>query len=491
MTVTTRKVTAGFGWVALCNYSNRILGFVTTLILAKVLTPSDFGVVAIASMMIQVIQILKDMGLSEAVIYNKREDRSAIDTAHTVLVGYNTILFLIAAAIAPFAARFYDNPTVLPVILVMSSSLVINSMRSVPLSLFRKRLQYAKLVLPDIVPVAVSSGISIVMALTGFGVWSLVAKTLLHSLLALVLLQFIIPDKPRFAFDRSAARELFQYGRFIVGTTVLAVVLYNIDKFYISKFGGLAALGIYVLALNLAELPVKQFSFLVGNVMFPVYSRLEGSGRTLRTVFLKTLKYTSSVTLPMAVGLSLFGPPLVGHFFGSRWDGLGAPLRVLALYAAFRSISSITHDLFKATGNANLMQRAFAFRLAAVALLGIPAVYMHGLVGIAILLVLTYAATLCWEMQRLRTILNTSLATLFDAVARPLVLSVTVLPATYALMLKVTGLTTLWEVVLAMAIAGAAYLFGLYLLDKEAVLDLKAFRANLRAPETYPQPTVQ
>lgn len=486
MTVTTRRVTAGFGWVALCNYSNRLLGLVTTLLLAKLLVPADFGLVAIASMVLEMIQVLKDMGLSEAVIYNKREDRSAVDTAHTILVGYSVCLFLVAAAMAPVTAHFYGNPTIVPIVLLMASTLVVNSLRSVPLTLARKNLDYAKLVIPDVVSVAVASAVSILMALAGFGVWSLVVKTVLHSALALVLLQFVLPYRPRFAFDRAAARELLQYGRFIVGASLLLVTLYNIDKFYVSRFAGVAALGLFVLAMRIAELPVQQFSFLVGNVMFPVFSKMERSGQGLRMVFLKTLKYTASATLPMAAGLSLFGPPLVRYFYGPEWDGLAVPLRMLALYAALRSLSSIICDLFKATGHPHLMQRGSAFRLASVGVLGVPALRLAGLPGMSLLLIVTYAAVLSWEIHRLAGILRTSPSAIASVLVRPVVLSSTVLPAAYMLMSRTTGLETLGELALGIGFAGVAYSVALYWLDRDVAVDFKALRASIRAPAPEP-----
>jgi PST family polysaccharide transporter len=482
--VTRRQVAAGFGWVALSNYSNRVLGLVSTLILAKVLTPADFGLVAIASMMLEVIQIFKDMGLSEAVIYQRREDRAALDTAHTMLVAYSAVLFLIAAAAAPLVAQFYDNPTILPVAVLMSSNLVVNSFRAVPLAVIRKNLENRKLVLPEVVPVTLSSLVSIAMALTGFGVWSLVAKSVLNSLLALLLLQWVMPFRPRFAFHRAEARELFQYGRFIVSTTLLLVLLYNVDRFFVSRVAGIAALGVFELAMRVAELPVKQFSFLVGAVMFPVFSRIEKTGPALRQVFLKTLKYTASITLPAAIGLSLFAPALMSQLYGPRWDGIGAPLRVLAIYAALRSLSSVIYDLFKATGYPSLMQRATLFKLGSVALLGIPAIRAFGVTGIAILLVITYSLALAWELRKLAVILEVPVCTILGVLTRPVALSATIIPVSYALLLGATSLSTPWELAAGILLAAGAYLSAMLWLDEEAVMDFKAFRASRRQPSS-------
>lgn len=479
--VTTRQVASGFGWIALCNYANRILGLLSTLILAKLLTPADFGLVAIAAMMLEVIQLLKDMGLSEAVIYSKREDRAAIDTAHTILVGYNVVLVLLAVVAAPFVARFYENPTVMPVIVLMASNLVLNSLRAVPLTLVRKNLDYQSLVIPDVVPVTVASVLSIAMAFAGFGVWSLVAKSIVQSLLAMALTHYLLPFRPRFAFDREAAVELLKYGKFVAGTSVMLVALYNLDKFYVSKIGGIAALGVFQLAITIAEMPVKQISFLVGAVMFPAFSKMERTGPALRAVFMKTLKYTASVTLPVSAGLAVFGPPLLARLYGERWQGLGIALQILALYAGLRSLSSIIYDLFKATGNPRLMQHFSLFKLVMVAALGAPAIYRFGVPGIAALLAVTYTAALCWELVHLARILEISYASLVRLLLKPLLVAATVIPGAGAITGVLTGTVPLWQLGAGIALASVAYVVTLYAVDADLSLDIKSLRASRAA----------
>ena len=275
MSIGRRKVAAGFGWVALISFLGNFLSFLTTLVLAKLLVPQEFGIVALASMTIEVLKLLKDMGLTEAIVYQKRDDHLALDTANTILVGFNAVLFVLACIAAPLVARSYNQPIVTPDIIVMATCMVWDSLRAVPRALVRRNVEFRLLVVPEVLPILVSTITSIGMALAGFGVWSLVVKTVLHSLLGAWLLRSVSLYTPRFRYDRDAAREMLSYGRVIATTTVLLVILYNIDRFFVSKVVGLAALGVFELAMRIAELPVKNFAFLVGSVMFPVFSRLD------------------------------------------------------------------------------------------------------------------------------------------------------------------------------------------------------------------------
>src|SRR5262245_44301284 len=401
------------------SYSGNVLSLVTTLILAKLLVPQEFGIIGIASMTIEVIKLIKDMGLSEAIVYQKREDHIALDTANTILVGFNSVLFIITCIAAPFVARFYQQPIVTPVLIVMATSLVWDSLRAVPRALIRKQVEFRKLVMPELLPIVVSTALSIVMAFAGFGVWSLVVKTVLHSLLGAWLLRNSLSYTPRFRYDHTAARELFSYGQVIAKTTVLLVLLYNIDRFFVSKLAGLAALGAYELAMRIAEMPVKNFSFLVGSVMFPVFSKLDRTRDILRQTFLKTLRYTGFVSIPAAIGLALYGPALVHVFYGSRWEAMLDPLRVLCLYALFRSLSSIVLDALKATGHPHLMRRVVIVKLLIVGALGAPVLQTFGVIGICWLIFITYVLAFGLELRALCQLLELKMGPTLGVLALP------------------------------------------------------------------------
>jgi lipopolysaccharide exporter len=482
--VTKRQVLSGFGWQAFNSYANRLVGLLTTLVLAKLLTPEQFGVVTIASMIIEVLQLLKDMGLSEALIYQKRDDAALVDTAHTILVGFNTILFVLAAAVAPFAARYYEAPIVLPVILVLSSNLIWDSLRSVPRTLIRRNIDFGKLVIPEVVPVAVSCVVSIAMALTGFGVWSLVAKTVIHSLLGFILVRQIVPYRPKFRFDRQAARELFGYGKFIVGSTVVLVALYNVDRFLVSSVMGIAAVGIFDLAMRISDLPVKQFSHMVGTVMFPVFAKFERSGEGAGRAFLKAFRYVALVCTPLAVGISVFGPPLILKIYGTRWEGLAEPLRWLAMYAMFRSLSSIISDAFKATGHPLLLMQSSMIKLAAIGGLGVPVLYRWGMTGLCMLIVGTYALTLVYELFRVTRIVHTPLLPVLGRLYAQMAFTLALMHGAFHL-LERAGLTgTSWALMGGAVVTGAIYAAVVMAVDQEALRDLKGLRGPRAAAAT-------
>jgi O-antigen/teichoic acid export membrane protein len=470
----TGDIARSLSWSALIVYANRALGLVTLLLLAKLLDPRDFGIVAVASIIIEVLRISKDMGIGEALIYQKDESPDTLDTAHTILLTYSLALFAAAAVIAPFAARYYDNWLITPVVIIMASNLVWDATRGVARTIYRRRLDFRGLVIPEVVPMAIASVVSVVMAWLGFGVWSLVVRTVLHSILGAVLLRLRGLYQPRLRFRRESARALFGYGRYIVGSSVLFVALYNIDKFYVSTALGLAALGMYELAVRISDLPVKEVSHVIGSVMFPVFARLDRDGRGgLQAAFLKTLRYTTLVTAPLAIGLATFGPMLLLRIYGERWAAAAEALGILALYTLFRAMSSLVHDMFKAIGRPQLMQRFTFVRLVCIGVLGIPVLREWGLVGLCALVLVTYAGAFVGEMIMAARLIEAPLMPTLLATARPAIIAGVVMPGTLAALHAVSRPPGLGLLAAGIAAAVAVYAAAVYALERRAIGELR------------------
>jgi len=459
------KIVAGFGWVAVSKYVNRLLGFITTLILAKLLAPEDFGLVALAAMMIEIIKIFKDMGLGQALIYRKDRIEEASSAVFFMTLCLNTTLFLLALLLAPLTADFFEDSRITMVLIVMSTNLLWMSLQVVPNALVRKEIDFQKLIFPEIAPVVVGSIVGIVMAYQGYGVWSLVVRALIVDILLVILLWRIVPFRPRFNFDREIVAELFHYGKFIVGTSIFAVALYNVDKFYISKIDGLTSLGIYTLAFGIANMPVTELGHLICRVMFPVFSRLNDDIPALKRAFARTFRYTAAVTFPMATGIITFGPGLVDLVFDAKWAPMKGPLQILAIAALMRSLSVILHELIRAMGHPKKVQTFVIYRLILVGGLGAPAVIYFGLEGICWLIAVTYFSVLLWEAVVVHRMLSMPKRDLLRAVLPPMLLAATSIPAVYWLFDGAFDLASGWVYWSGVLLAALAYLATLLTAD--------------------------
>lgn len=469
----SRKIIGGFGWVAFVKYSTDALGFLTTLVLAKLLAPEDFGLVAVAGMVVETLRIFKDLGLSQALIYRQDDIERASHTMFFMVIGLNVLIFLCAVLVSPLAGHFFNNPSVVPIIAIMASNLIWTSIRAVPDALMNKELSFQKMVMPEVIPVGVGSIIGIAMAYQGFGVWSLVARSLIVSVGGMLLIWPYTRYRPTFQFDRSIAHDLLKYGRHIIGSSVVMVAVYNIDKFFISKLIGVGALGIYALASNIANLPISQFGHIVCRLMFPVFSRMNRDVSVLRPAFLKTIHYTACITFPMSIGIAMYGPDAIAVLYGDKWSAAALPLQFLAVYALFRSLSVVIYEMFKATGRPDLMQLYVVIRLVLIGALGIPVITQYGLVGICGLVALVNGIVFAFEARRVAGYLAISLSEFLRVLSLPLFASIMFIPAIYWAIRLNFGVMTFVQVLFGIGVTGICYALAVFLLDKVIVSEVK------------------
>lgn len=472
-----RSILSGFGWVGLTVYSERALGFATTLILAKYVAPQDFGIIALASIMIEVLMMFKDLGINQALIFQKEDIRKTSITAFWVITGYNTALFCLAALASPLVAGYYGNSTIMPVAILLSSTMVWDSLRAIPVTLLTKEMQFRKLLIPEAAPMLAASILSIIMAVNGMGVWSLVARTLVISIGRLMLIWRYTDFRPVFEFSMPHAKQLFSYGKYIIGSSLLLVLMYNIDKFYVSTFAGLTALGFYELATRIAKIPISELSHLVGYVTFPAFSKMNREPDMIRRAFISTIRYTAMLSIPLSMGLAFFGPLLISVIYGPKWEPMGVPLQVLCIYGLFRSVSSIIHDAFKAMGRPDAMQKYILARFIAIASLGVPAIRYGGVEGVCVLIAATHFTVMLFELKAVAAIMSTSVARIVRPVCVPLALSLSCIPAAYfSVKYYISNPGLAWVAAGIMASA-VFYLAAIGIFDMLFVGDLKRLAA--------------
>lgn len=468
-----RTLLGGFGSVALIRYSNDALGFATSLILAKLLVPEDFGVVAAAAMIIEMLQIFKDLGLSQALIYRQEDVHRATDTAFLMVVVLNVVIFLCATLVSPLAGKFFDNSQVALVIVVIASNLIWTSIRSIPDALITKELAFHKLLVPEILPAMTGSIVGISMAYKGFGAWSLVVRSVIVSAGGMMLIWAYTSYRPKWNFDWKIAKELLSYGKYIIGSSIVLVAAYNVDKLMVSKFGGVAALGIYVMATKIANLPISEFSHIICRLMFPVFTKMRQDLYLLRQSFLKTMRYNCFITFPMAIGIALYGPDLIHAIYGDKWSGMAVPLQLLSVAALFRSLSVIIHETFKATGSPRFMQRFVTLRFVIIAGIGIPVIMWYGLIGMCGVVVAAYGVVLVCESIKVSEQLNLARIDILTALRLPFALSVSIIPSIHWLVQASFSGSHLIQSVGGILLTTLCYGVTVFISDKVLVAELR------------------
>lgn len=383
-----RQVASGLFWVALAQVVSRGLAFVTLLILAKLVAPSMFGLVGMAMVALNALALFQDIGFESALIYRRKALDEASHTAFVTVILSSLLLTVLAVAAAPLVGRFFREEAVVPVMRVLALTILISSVGRVPLVLLSRELDFRRRIFPELAASIIASVAAIVLALRGFGVWSLVWREMLRVTLASVLVWFVSSYRPRWQFNLPAARELFGYGKHIVSSQTLIFLITNVDNAIIGRYVGDAALGFYQFAYNTSNQPATQITGVLTQVMFPVFSKMAdgdpAQARIMRArYYLTTVRYVTWITTPIAVATILFAPAFIRGLYGEVWAPTIVPLQLLAVYGFIRSIAANMGSVFRALGKPQWLTSIAVWRLVTMLALLIPISVRWGINGVS------------------------------------------------------------------------------------------------------------
>jgi O-antigen/teichoic acid export membrane protein len=339
----------GVLWVALATGTTRALTFVTYLLLARILAPREFGVFAVATIVVNALLIFNDLGLGPAIVQNPGDRDTVASTALVVIPVLGAGIAGLSAVSASATARLLGDPGAAGVLRVLSLSIFFSSLAVVPSMLLEKDLAFRRQVVPQVLPAALFAVTAVLLAArTGAGAYSLAVAEVVDSVALAIGSWMACTWRPRWRFSWATARQLFRYGKHVLGGGVVLYLATNMDNAFVSRSAGQRALGIYVLAYLIANLPATEIADLAGRVLFPAFVMLDGRPEELRRAYGRSLTALTLVTLPLFVMLASLARPLVAAIFGHNWSGMVAPLRILPVFGAFRVLSGVSGNLFLA-----------------------------------------------------------------------------------------------------------------------------------------------
>lgn len=362
--------------------SGKVLVVITMAVLARLLTPADFGVVGYTTVVIAYLGVLMDLGLGAALIQRRHDVEQAAETVYAVNLLLGVVLTAVTALGAPLVADFFREPMVTPLLRVLSFTFVLEALGSVPLVLLRRDLAFRRKLIPDVGRSVVKGAVSMSAALTGLGVWALVWGQLAGVMASAVLAWMVVGRRPRPRIHRGQLRSLSRVGAPLIVTDVEHAIWSNLDYVVVGRLLGDSALGVYTLAYRLPELLVQSVWRVLATAIFPVFSTIQERADLLRRGYLATIRYTQTVIVPLCLGLFLTAELSVMTLFGSRWAEAVPVLRVMAIFSLIGSIGVNAGDVYKALGRTGILARLSTLELVAL----VPALLIgarHGIVGVA------------------------------------------------------------------------------------------------------------
>lgn len=343
------KMTAarGAAWSAVSSIVLRLGSLVVGIVLARLLTPEQFGVYAVALTVQSVLSTVSDLGLSSDLIRSEEPEKIAPTIATLGLVSGATMT-LVTAATSTSVAGLLGSPEAAPAISILAFTLVLGSISLVPYSMLMRRFQQRAMFLVGAVDFVVSTTVTLVLIFFGFGVMGLALGRVAAQVVSSTMQFFLARVRPRYGLDRTRLKPILAFGVPIATANLLAWGLLNVDNVILARMVGVTALGYYVLAFNISSWPMNALSQSVRAISMPYFSRADGPSGGLATV----VAIGWAGALPAGGVLAVLSAPLISVLYGDRWLAAAPVLAALGIYGALRVVFDIFTGFLYARGRA-------------------------------------------------------------------------------------------------------------------------------------------
>ena len=342
-------------YMASITFALRPISMALAIVLARLLVPEDFGLVALSMILVNIANYFTDLGMRPVVVQTREDIRKVAHYAFVIVLTASLLFTIVAIMLAaPLAEALGGGPELAPILRWMSLYITLEGMWVIPESLLRRNLKFKQLGLSQIPAELASMLISIPMAMYGFGVWSLVVGQLLGQVLRILLLWgfarpwiWLRPQK----WEKEIVKGMFRYGMPSMASGMLKYFQNQIDTLIVGRHLGPASVGIYNKAFTLTtRLADMLTTSLFGDVLFPSYAKMQDSKPRLTRAYLMSTKLVILIIMPVAVGLAITAPILVPVLLGDQWLPMIPIWQVFSLYTLTRPISTNSAPLFLAVG---------------------------------------------------------------------------------------------------------------------------------------------
>lgn len=384
----TKQATRGVIWVSISQISTQSFQFIITIILARLLVPEDFGIVGTAGIFTGFVVCINNLGFSAAIIQKDIITEKHLSTSFWASVLLAIVLYISTLGLSSYIANFFNKDLVKPVIHIIAIGFILGSLGAVQRSLLTRELDFKSLAFVDIAN-GVSYGVAaLLLAFMGYGVWSLVYGGIFSDVIATIMLWIICKWKPKFIFNYRSFKELFSFGIYVMGQSIVNYFSSNVDYLMISRFLGQHLLGIYTIAYSLMMFPLKRLSSIITRVTFPVFSSIQDDNNRLRKGYLMTVQYLSVITFPLLSGLLIVAPEFIRVVYSEKWNEVIVPLQIMCIAGMLKSIGTTVGTVQYAKKRADI---GFKWNLVELSILT-GAIFIgknFGIIGVAIAITIT------------------------------------------------------------------------------------------------------
>lgn len=369
-----KDTTKGVFWSLIERFGTQGVQFLVMLVMARLLSPNDYGVVGMLVVFVAIAQAFVDGGFSQALI--RKKDRTEVDnsTVFYFNIVVSVLIYLIFYLFAPCVSTFYNMPTLTPFMRVICLSIIINAFGVVQRALFNANIDFKAQAKASLIAIVISGAIGITLAFRGFGPWALVWQQLSNLVVNTLFLWIYSEWRPILAYSWKSFNELFSFGSKLLATSLLNAIYNNIQTIVIGKLYAAKSLGLYTRAAHFADLPSQQFTSVFMRVTFPVLCKVQDDLERLTSVYRRMLRVSAYIVFPLLIGMAAVAHPMIEVFIGKQWIECAYMLQIICFAEMWYPIHAINLDILQVSGRSDLFLKIEIYKkIVSLALLAISA----------------------------------------------------------------------------------------------------------------------
>jgi len=406
-------------WLAGARFAGQLIAWAITLVVIRILKPSDYGLMAIAQVLIGFATLFQELGLYSAMVQKRDLSERHVEQAFGILIVANLAIYALVFAIAPLLAHFFGDPRLTNIVRVMGIQFPLASVGVVQDAMLSRSMRFKQKSLANLANVLGNGFVTLGFALAGAGVWALVFGSLAGAVIRPIALTVAARHWCRPRFSREGMTEMLHFGGQVTTNRLLWYVYSNSDVFIIGKILGKELLGFYSIAMQLASLPMQKVVEMLDQVGFAAFSSVQHDMAAIRSHFLKAIRMLSFLSFPIFWGISCISPDLVTVVLGHRWERAIIPLQLLSLVMPIRMIGHGTGSPLLAIGKPQI---ATMNTLQALVIM-LPAffigTYFGGLIGASLAWVIGYPILVVARLRYSLPPLGLTKLSYFEAMVGP------------------------------------------------------------------------
>jgi O-antigen/teichoic acid export membrane protein len=376
------RILRGLAWKAASGGFRQVSQMVVAIILARLLTPHDYGLAAMVLVFSSLIIIFSDLALGAALVQRKELSERDRSTVFWISTGVGAFFMLVGVALSWPLAAFYGEPKVQALFAVLSIGFLVTALGTTQTALLNRDMNFRSLELRMMGGTVAGAVVGIALAAGGYGPWAIIGQQLAAAAASTVLLWALSPWHPRFQFSLASLRDLSSFSLRVFGTRLVFYLNRNADNLLIGRFLGPAALGAYAVAYNVMLAPIARIAAPLVEVLFPAFSRIQDERERIASMWLRAIRVLATITVPGMVGIVLVAPEFVSVVLGDRWEAAVPVIQILAIVGLMQSLQGMNSGILQACDRTRTLLRC-AILTVVLSLVAFAVGMQWGIVGVA------------------------------------------------------------------------------------------------------------